>query len=198
METAGDRQPGGGPLPQDPHRGQRHRQQGHPQHDDQHPPRVLRHYIDSENGVGGRQETDPSHILLRQGRVLIRKAGVEGQEEINNNSNRQHKLKNQYDNNATSKQRSGERREKSYIPRIMPETILVDTANSTSLHFDLNHKCRKHNVLIIIEQVERCEEISGCINIRRYARRLKEQNIRDWEMSERKQAIAEIAALAGR
>jgi hypothetical protein len=83
-----------------------------------------------------------------------------------------------------------------YIPRIMAETILVETANSNSLLFDLNHKCCKHNVLFIIEQVERCEEISGCSNIRRYARRLNEENIKDWETSERNQAIAEFSALA--
>jgi hypothetical protein len=47
-----------------------------------------------------------------------------------------------------------------------------------------------------MEHVEGCDEITGCGNIRSYARRLKEQNIRDWEASERKQAIAEFAALA--
>ena len=74
--------------------------------------------------------------------------------------------------------------------------MLAATANSTSLHFGLNHMCRKHNVLFTMEHVEGCDEISGCSNIRSYARRLKEQNIRDWEASERRQAIAEFAALA--
>ena len=52
VETAGDRRLGGGPLPQDPLRGQRRRQQGTPQHDDQHPPRGGGHHFDSEKGVG--------------------------------------------------------------------------------------------------------------------------------------------------
>ena len=78
----------------------------------------------------------------------------------------------------------------------MAETMLAATANSTSPHFGLNHMCRKHNVLFTMEHVEGCDEISGCGNIRSYARRLKEQNIRDWEASERKQAIAEFASLA--
>ena len=74
--------------------------------------------------------------------------------------------------------------------------MLAAMANSTSLHFGLNHMCRKHNVLFTMEHVEGCDEISGCNNIRRYARRLKEQNIRDWDVEERRQAIAEFAALA--
>ena len=78
----------------------------------------------------------------------------------------------------------------------MAETMLAATANSTSLHFGLNHMCRKHNVLFTMEHVEGCDEISGCSNIRRYARRLKEQNIRDWDAEERRLAIAEFAALA--
>ena len=50
--------------------------------------------------------------------------------------------------------------------------MLAATANSTSLHFGLNHMCRKHNVLFTMENVEGCDEISGCGNIRKYARRL--------------------------
>ena len=73
--------------------------------------------------------------------------------------------------------------------------MLAATANSTSPHFGLNHMCRKHNVLFTMEHVEGCNEISGCDNIRSYARRLKEQNIRDWDASERNQAIAEFASL---
>ena len=76
------------------------------------------------------------------------------------------------------------------------ETMLAAMANSTSVYFGFNHMCRKHNVLFTMEHVEGCDEISGCTNIRRFARRLKEQNIRDWEASERKQAIAEFASLA--
>ena len=72
-------------------------------------------------------------------------------------SNRQHKIHDQQDLKPTSKQRSGERREKLYIPRIMAETMLAVTANSTSPHFGLNHMCRKHNVLFTMEHVEGCD-----------------------------------------
>ena len=82
-----------------------------------------------------------------------------------------------------------------YIPRVMAETMLAATANSTSVHFGLNHMCRKHNALFTTEHVERCDEITGCSNIRNLARRLKEQNIRDWDAEERRQAIAEFASL---
>ena len=82
-----------------------------------------------------------------------------------------------------------------YIPRIMAETMLAATANSTSVHFGFNHMCRKHNALFTMEHVERCDEITGCSNIRRFAKKLKEQNIRDWDVEERRQAIAEFASL---
>ena len=57
----------------------------------------------------------------------------------------------------------------------MSETMLSATQDSTSLHFSLNHMCRKHKVLFTMEHVESCNEISGCSNIRRYARRLRKR-----------------------
>ena len=56
----------------------------------------------------------------------------------------------------------------------MAETMLAATANSTSVHFGFNHMCRKHNELFTMEHVEHCDEITGCTNIRKFARRLKE------------------------
>jgi hypothetical protein len=77
-------------------------------------------------------------------------------------------------------------REKLYIPRVMAETMLAATANSTSAYFGFNHMCRKHNALFTMEHVERCDGITGCTNIRKFARKLKEQNIRDWDVEERR------------
>ena len=77
----------------------------------------------------------------------------------------------------------------------MAETMLAAMANSTSVYFGFNHMCMKHNALFTMEHVERCDGITGCTNIRRFARRLKEQNIRDWDAEERRKAIAEFASL---
>ena len=74
--------------------------------------------------------------------------------------------------------------------------MLAATANSTSLHFGLNNMCQKHSVLFTMEHVEGCFEMSGFNNIRKYVRRLKEKNIRDWEVDERRQTITEFASLA--
>jgi hypothetical protein len=68
----------------------------------------------------------------------------------------------------------------------MAETMLAATANSTSVHFCFKHMYRKHNVLFTMEHVECCDEITGCTNIRMFARKLNEQNIRDWEAEERR------------
>ena len=46
-----------------------------------------------------------------------------------------------------------------------------------------------------MEHVEACSEIQGCDNIRKYARRLKEKNIREWDPEERLKAITEFALL---
>ena len=76
-----------------------------------------------------------------------------------------------------SKGNSGEVREKLYIPRVMAETMLAATANSTSVHFGFNHMCRKHNALFTMEHVEHCDEITGCTNIRKFARKLSRSKI---------------------
>ena len=73
--------------------------------------------------------------------------------------------------------------------------MLAAAANSTSVYFGFNHMCRKHNVLFTMEHVECCDEITGCMNIRKFAKKLKEQNIRDWNAEERRQAITEFASL---
>jgi hypothetical protein len=77
----------------------------------------------------------------------------------------------------------------------MAKMMLANTSNSTSIHFGLDHMCRKHNVLFTMEHVEECSEIRGCDNIKKYARILKEENIRGWEPEERLQAITEFALL---
>ena len=77
----------------------------------------------------------------------------------------------------------------------MAKMMLATTSNSTSIHFGLDHMCRKHNVLFTMEHVEACSEIQGCDNIRKYAKRLKEENIREWEPEERLKAITEFALL---
>ena len=68
----------------------------------------------------------------------------------------------------------------------MAKMMLATTSNSTSMHFGLDHICRKHNVLFTMEHVERCDEITECSNIRKFAKKLKEQNIRDWDVEERR------------
>ncbi len=75
-------------------------------------------------------------------------------------------------------------REKLYIPRVMAEFMLFATANSTSVYFGFNHMCYKHNVVFIKGNVECCDQITGCVNIRKFAKKLKEQNIRDWNVEE--------------
>ena len=48
----------------------------------------------------------------------------------------------------------------------MAKMMLATTSNSTSIHFGMDHMCRKHNVLFKMVHVEECSEIRGCDNIR--------------------------------
>ncbi len=82
-----------------------------------------------------------------------------------------------------------------YIHRFMAKMILATTSNTTSIDFSMDHMCRKHNVLFTMEHVEACNEIQESENIRKYARRLKEEIYRVWEPEERLKAITEFALL---
>ncbi len=77
----------------------------------------------------------------------------------------------------------------------MAKMMLATTSNSNTIHFGLENMFRKHNVLFTMEHVEECSEIRGCDNIRKYARRLKEDNINEWDPDERMKAITEFALL---
>ena len=77
----------------------------------------------------------------------------------------------------------------------MAEMMLATTANSTSIYFGVGHMCHRHNQIFTIEHVEHCDGLTGCNNIKTYAKRLKEQHILEWEPKERMKAIAEFALL---
>ena len=56
----------------------------------------------------------------------------------------------------------------------MAEMMLATTANSTSIYFGVGHMCHRHNQIFTMEHVEQCDGLTGCNNIRSYAKRLKE------------------------
>ena len=55
----------------------------------------------------------------------------------------------------------------------MAKMMLATTANSTSIHFGMDHLCHKHNVLFTLELIEGCDALENCKNIRKYSNRLK-------------------------
>jgi len=73
--------------------------------------------------------------------------------------------------------------------------MLATTANSTSVHFGMNHMCKKHNRLFTLDHVESCDALSGCQDIRKYANKLKDQHISKWDKEERWHGIALFAYL---
>jgi hypothetical protein len=75
----------------------------------------------------------------------------------------------------------------------MLDMMLATTANSTSVYFGMNHMCKKHNQLFTLDHVESCDAFQGCQDIRKYANKLKDQHILDWEKEERYHGIALFA-----
>jgi hypothetical protein len=64
----------------------------------------------------------------------------------------------------------------------MADLIWATTKDSTSVHFGFGHKCQKHNCLFNLEHIRNCSEITGCTDIARYAKMIKEGgNIRLWD-----------------
>ena len=77
----------------------------------------------------------------------------------------------------------------------MINMMLATTANSTSVHFGVNHLCKKHNKLFTLDHIEECDTLSGCGEIRKYANKLKDLHITKWDREERYHGIALFAYL---
>jgi hypothetical protein len=50
-------------------------------------------------------------------------------------------------------------------------------------------------VLFTLEHIEKCDQLSGCQDIRKYANKLKDHHILDWDKEERLHGIALFAYL---
>ena len=84
-----------------------------------------------------------------------------------------------------------------YIPRIMADLIWATTKDSTSVHFGFGHKCHKHGCLFNLEHIRTCSELTGCTDIARYAKMIKESgNIRLWKQEVLADAIIQYTQLA--
>ena len=88
-----------------------------------------------------------------------------------------------------------QRKDRIYVPKAMMHLMIGSTANTNIIHFAMNLMCHRHLVLITIDHVLECDQISGCDDIRRYANRLRTQHILEWEQEERLMAITQFALL---
>jgi hypothetical protein len=77
----------------------------------------------------------------------------------------------------------------------MLNMMLATTTNSTSVHFGTDHMCWKHKCLFTVEHIEKCDALPGCQDIRKYANKLKDQHILDWDKEDRLHGIALYAYL---
>ena len=77
----------------------------------------------------------------------------------------------------------------------MADMMLATTKDSTSINFGMGHQCEKHGTLFTTEHIDQCDELRGCENIARYAKKLKEVHLLDWPKEERLKAITEFTLL---
>ena len=69
-----------------------------------------------------------------------------------------------------------------YIPRIMSDLMWATTKDGTSVHFGFGHRCHKHGRMFDLDHIRNCSEITGCQDIAKYAKMIKEGgNIRLWD-----------------
>ena len=79
----------------------------------------------------------------------------------------------------------------------MSDLMWATTKDGTSIHFGFGHKCHKHNTMFNLEHIRTCSEISGCQDIAKYAKRIKEgDNIRLWKQEDLADAIVQYTQLA--
>ena len=50
-------------------------------------------------------------------------------------------------------------------------------------------------MLFTLEHIEKCDQLSGCQDIRKYANKLKDQHLLDWDKEDRLHGIALFAYL---
>ena len=79
----------------------------------------------------------------------------------------------------------------------MADLIWATTKNSTSVHFGYGHKCHKHDRLFDLENIANCDLLSGCPDIAKYVKMIKEGgNIRLWDQESLADAIIQYTQLA--
>ena len=96
---------------------------------------------------------------------------------------------------STNQEQPKKKRRPIYIPRLLANMMWATTKDSTCVSFGLGHRCLKHDTIFNLEHLAICSEIQGCQNIERYAKRIKEQHILDWDEEERLNAILEYTSL---
>ena len=82
-----------------------------------------------------------------------------------------------------------------YIPRMLANMIWATTKDSTSVSFGLGHRCIKHNTTFNLNHLVTCCEIQGCKDIAKYAKKIKDSHILEWNEEERTDAILQYTSL---
>ena len=69
-----------------------------------------------------------------------------------------------------------------YIPKIMADLIWATTKDRRSVNFGFGYKCHLHGRLFDLEHIRTCSLLTGCPDIARYAKMIKEGGkIRLWD-----------------
>ena len=79
----------------------------------------------------------------------------------------------------------------------MSDLMWATTKDGTSVHFGFGHRCHKHGRMFDLDHIRNCSEITGCQDIAKYAKMIKEGgNIRLWDQEVLATAILQYTHLA--
>ena len=79
----------------------------------------------------------------------------------------------------------------------MSELMWATTKDSTCVHFGFGHRCNKHGRMFDVEHVRTCNAITGCKDIEKYAKMIKEGgNIHTWDQEVLADCILHYTQLA--
>ena len=79
----------------------------------------------------------------------------------------------------------------------MSDLMWATTKDSTSVHFGFGHRYHKHGRMFYLEHARTCNAITGCKDIEKYAKMIKEGgNILTWNQEVLADCILQYTQLA--
>lgn len=111
--------------------------------------------------VPNRANLNPMTKTSRKSRALLLEDALE-QSHLQSRVTKFFIKKDRSNDNFIKERNTLPRREKIYFPKLMNDLMVATTGSSTSIHFGMDHMCKKYQQLFTLDYLEQCDAISGC------------------------------------